>query len=91
MYEVYKAIGRIAAQDVPVRITSESGTGKELVDQPTYRHGRRADSPFRRSSAPAFPSRCGIVSLFGHKKGACRNCDSRIPDTHFVEDSITPT
>src|SRR5262249_13520339 len=31
MQEVYKAIGRVAAQDVPVLITGESGTGKELV------------------------------------------------------------
>ncbi|HSY41208.1 MAG TPA: response regulator, partial [Polyangia bacterium] len=31
MLEVYKAIGRVAAQDVPVLITGESGTGKELV------------------------------------------------------------
>jgi DNA-binding NtrC family response regulator len=27
MCEVYKAIGRVAAQDVPVLITGESGTG----------------------------------------------------------------
>src|SRR5215831_14322470 len=31
MREVYKAIGRVAGQDVPVLITGESGTGKELV------------------------------------------------------------
>src|SRR5436309_8981684 len=30
MREVYKAIGRVAAQNVPVLITGESGTGKEL-------------------------------------------------------------
>src|SRR5205807_8350352 len=29
MREVYKSIGRVAAQDVPVLITGESGTGKE--------------------------------------------------------------
>src|SRR2546425_3525455 len=31
MREAYKAIGRVAAQNVPVLITGESGTGKELV------------------------------------------------------------
>ena len=35
MQEVYKAIGRVAAQDVPVLITGESGTGKELVRGPS--------------------------------------------------------
>jgi two-component system nitrogen regulation response regulator GlnG len=36
LQEVYKAIGRVAAQDVPVLITGESGTGKELVARAIY-------------------------------------------------------
>ncbi len=44
MREVYKAIGRIADQDVPVLITGESGTGKELVARAIYQHGRRNES-----------------------------------------------
>src|SRR4029078_12182767 len=31
MLEVYKAIGRVAGQNVPVLINGESGTGKELI------------------------------------------------------------
>src|SRR5262249_19333498 len=38
MREVYKAVGRVAAQDVPVLITGESGTGKELVARAIYQH-----------------------------------------------------
>ncbi len=38
MLEVYKAIGRVAGQDVPVLITGESGTGKELVARAIYQH-----------------------------------------------------
>src|SRR5258708_10602160 len=36
MIEVYKAIGRVAAQDVPVLITGGSGTGKEMVAPAVY-------------------------------------------------------
>jgi two-component system nitrogen regulation response regulator GlnG len=46
MREVYKATGRVAAQDVPVLITGESGTGKELVARAIYQHGLRAKAPF---------------------------------------------
>jgi two-component system nitrogen regulation response regulator GlnG len=46
MCDVYKAIGRVAAQDVPVLITGESGTGKELVARAIYQHGPRAKAPF---------------------------------------------
>src|SRR6202011_3673600 len=46
MCEVYKAIGRVAAQDVPILITGESGTGKELVARAVYQHGPRAKAPF---------------------------------------------
>src|SRR5919202_1552022 len=38
MQEVYKAIGRVAPQDLTVLILGESGTGKELVARAIYRH-----------------------------------------------------
>src|SRR6185295_8214125 len=46
MREVYKAIGRVAGQDVTVLITGESGTGKELVARAIYQHSARAKAPF---------------------------------------------
>ena len=42
MAEVYKAIGRVAAQNVITLITGESGTGKELVARAIYQHSTRA-------------------------------------------------
>ena len=55
MREVYKAIGRVAAQDVPVLITGESGTGKELVARAIYQHGPRAKAPFLALNCAAIP------------------------------------
>src|SRR6266567_1247518 len=57
MREVYKAIGRVAAQDVPVLITGESGTGKELVARAIYQHGPRAKAPFLALNCAAIPER----------------------------------
>lgn len=43
MQDVYKAVGRVAPQELTVLITGESGTGKELVARAIYaRLGNRA-------------------------------------------------
>ena len=46
MQEVYKAIGRVAGQDVTVLILGESGTGKELIARAIYQHSHRSQKPF---------------------------------------------
>ncbi len=42
MQEVYKAIGRVADQNINVLIRGESGTGKELVARAIHQHSNRA-------------------------------------------------
>src|SRR5207249_4730399 len=77
MMEMYKAIGRVAAQDVPVLITGESGTGKELVALAVYQHGPRAKAPFLALNCAAIPENLLESELFGHEKGSFTGADRR--------------
>ncbi|MDY3561453.1 sigma-54 dependent transcriptional regulator [Gemmata sp. JC673] len=77
MREVYKAVGRVSAQDVPVLITGESGTGKEVIARAIYQHSKRADKPFLALNCAAIPEPLLESELFGHEKGAFTGADRR--------------
>jgi two-component system nitrogen regulation response regulator GlnG len=77
MGEVYKAIGRVARQNVTVLLHGESGTGKELVARALYQHSARAHAPFHAINCAAIPEPLLESELFGHEKGAFTGADRR--------------
>lgn len=70
MQEVYKAIGRVAPQNVAVLIRGESGTGKELVARAIYHHSTRCKGPFLAVNCAALTETLLESELFGHEKGS---------------------
>jgi two-component system nitrogen regulation response regulator GlnG len=70
MQEVYKAIGRVAGQNINVLISGESGTGKELVARAIHQHSNRADKKFVAVNCAAIPESLLESELFGHEKGS---------------------
>jgi two-component system nitrogen regulation response regulator GlnG len=77
MQQVYKAIGRVASQEVTVLLQGESGTGKELVARAIYQHSRRAAGQFLALNCAAIPESLLESELFGHEKGAFTGAERR--------------
>jgi two-component system nitrogen regulation response regulator GlnG len=77
MQEVYKAIGRVASEDVAVLILGESGTGKELVARAVWRYSQRRDAPFVAINCAAIPEALLESELFGCEKGAFTGAEER--------------
>lgn len=77
MLDVFKSIGRVAAQNVPVLIRGESGTGKELVARALYQNSARSGECFLAVNCAALPDALLESELFGHEKGAFTGADKQ--------------
>jgi DNA-binding NtrC family response regulator len=70
LQEVCKLIGQVGRVDVPVLITGESGTGKDLVAESIWKVSTRWEKPFVVINCAAIPETLLEAELFGYEKGA---------------------
>lgn len=70
MREVVEQIGQVAALDVPILISGETGTGKDLVANAIHKISPRESGPFVAVNCGALTESLLSSQLFGHKRGA---------------------
>ena len=70
LQRVYNLVEMVAASDVTVLLTGETGTGKELVARAIHQKSLRANSPFITVNCGALPENLFESELFGYEKGA---------------------
>jgi DNA-binding NtrC family response regulator len=76
MKELVDRIRRLAPTELPVLITGENGTGKELVADALHEGSPRALARMIKINCAAFPESLLDNELFGHERGSYTGADT---------------
>jgi transcriptional regulator with GAF, ATPase, and Fis domain len=70
MRDLFAVVSRLAASDVTVTLTGETGTGKDVFAHLIHDSGPRTDEAFVVFDCGAVPANLVESELFGHERGA---------------------
>jgi len=77
MRELRTRIEKFAPVDVPVLITGETGTGKEVAARVVHQRSSRRGQPFVAINCGALPANLVQSELFGHERGSFTGANAR--------------
>ncbi|MCB9522463.1 MAG: sigma-54-dependent Fis family transcriptional regulator [Myxococcales bacterium] len=68
--QVFRRVRELARSELPVLITGETGTGKEIVARALHHWSQRAEQPYLTVNCAALHPNLAESELFGYAKGA---------------------
>jgi DNA-binding NtrC family response regulator len=79
MRDLYRLIRQAAATDIPVLLSGETGTGKDLAARAIHQLSSRQGGTYQPVHLGALPENLVASELFGHERGAYTGAGERRP------------
>lgn len=73
MYQIIEQAKQYAKLDIPLLITGETGTGKDVLARACHQYSHRRDKPFLALNCAALPEDVAESELYGYAAGAYPN------------------